>query len=152
MTIDKKGDITDYEIVESVICVNRRMSYTSVKKILEDGDVTEKAEYEELVPMFLLMAELSKILREKRKKRGAIDFDFPESKIILEPDGHPVDVKAYERNTANMLIEDFMLAANETVAQHFYWMEAPFVYRVHEKPDAEKIQKLNIFINNKKYI
>ena len=151
MTIDKKGDITDYEIVESVICVNRRMSYTSVKKILEDGDVTEKAEYEELVPMFLLMAELSKILREKRKKRGAIDFDFPESKIILEPDGHPVDVKAYERNTANMLIEDFMLAANETVAQHFYWMEAPFVYRVHEKPDAEKIQKLNIFINNLGY-
>ena len=148
MTIDKKGDITDYEIVESVICVNRRMSYTSVKKILEDKDEAEIAEYQELVPMFLLMAELSKILREKRKKRGAIDFDFPESKIILEPDGHPVDVKAYERNTANMLIEDFMLAANETVAQHFYWMEMPFVYRTHETPDPEKILKLGTFINN----
>ncbi len=151
MTIDKKGDIVDYEIVESVICVNSRMSYTSVKKILEDDDTSEKAEYEDLVPMFLLMAELSKILREKRKKRGAIDFDFPESKIILEPNGHPIEVMPYERNTANMLIEDFMLAANETVAQHFYWLEAPFVYRVHEKPDADKIQKLNVFINNLGY-
>ncbi len=151
MDIDTKGDIVDYEIVESVIRVNRRMSYTSVKKILEDEDVAEIEKYAELVPQFKQMEELSKLLRSKRKKRGAIDFDFPESKIILEPDGHPIDVKPYERNTANMLIEDFMLAANETVAQHFYWLDAPFVYRVHEKPDTDKIQKLNIFINNLGY-
>lgn len=151
MQIDTRGDIVDYEIVESVICVNRRMSYTSVKKILEDNDVPETEKYAELVPQFQLMAELSGLLRAKRKKRGAIDFDFPESKIILEPDGHPVDIMPYERNTANMLIEDFMLAANETVAQHFYWLEVPFVYRVHEKPDTDKIQKLNIFINNLGY-
>ena len=151
MRIDTKGDIADYEIAESVIRVNRRMSYTSVKKILEDEDVAEIEKYAELVPMFKQMEELSKLLRSKRKKRGAIDFDFPESKIILEPDGHPIDVKPYERNTANMLIEDFMLAANETVAQHFYWLDAPFVYRVHEKPDTDKIQKLNVFINNLGY-
>lgn len=151
MRIDTKGDIVDYEIAESVIRVNRRMSYTSVKKILEDNDAVEIEKYAELVPQFKQMEELSKLLRTKRKKRGAIDFDFPESKIILEPDGHPIDVKPYERNTANMLIEDFMLAANETVAQHFYWLDAPFVYRVHEKPDTDKIQKLNIFINNLGY-
>lgn len=151
MRIDTKGDIVDYEIAESVIRVNRRMSYTSVKKILEGEDAAEIEKYAELVPMFKQMEELSKLLRSKRKKRGAIDFDFPESKIILEPDGHPIDVKPYERNTANMLIEDFMLAANETVAQHFYWLDAPFVYRVHEKPDTDKIQKLNIFINNLGY-
>lgn len=151
MEIDGTGEITDYEIAETVIRVNKRMSYTSVKKILEDKDEAETAKYAELIPMFERMAELSGILREKRRKRGAIDFDFPESKIYLEPDGRPIDIKPYERNTANMLIEDFMLAANETVAQHFYWMEAPFVYRVHDKPDAEKIQKLNVFINNLGY-
>lgn len=151
MEIDENGEIVDYEIAETVIRVNKRMSYTVVKKILEDKDEAEQANYAELVPMFERMAELSQILRKKRKQRGAIDFDFPESKIILEPDGRPVDIMPYERNTANMLIEDFMLAANETVAQHFYWMEAPFVYRVHEKPDAEKIQKLNVFINNLGY-
>ena len=151
MEIDQTGQIADYEIAETVIRVNKRMSYTSVKKILEDKDEAETNKYAELVPMFELMAQLSGILREKRKQRGAIDFDFPESKIYLEPDGRVIDIKPYERNTANMLIEDFMLAANETVAQHFYWMEAPFVYRVHDKPDAEKIQKLNVFINNLGY-
>lgn len=151
MDVDKTGEITNYEIVESVINVKERMSYTSVKKILEDEDEAEKKRYEELVPMFEHMRDLSALLREKRKKRGAIDFDFPESKILLNESGYPIDIQPYERNTANMLIEDFMLAANETVAQHFYWMEAPFVYRVHERPDAEKLQKLNIFINNLGY-
>lgn len=151
MTIDKSGKIRDYELAESVIRVNRRMSYTSVKKIIEDKDEAERENYNELVPMFELMAELSAILRNRRKKRGAIGFDFPESKIILDKEGHPLEIMPYERNTANMLIEDFMLAANETVAQHFYWMEAPFVYRVHDKPDTEKIQQLNIFINNLGY-
>ena len=151
MEINKAGEIENYEITESVICVNKRMTYTSVKKILEDHDEAESKAYEELVPMFQKMEELSKLLRERRRKRGAIDFDFPESKIYLDADGHPIEIKPYERNTANMLIEDFMLAANETVAQHFYWMEAPFVYRIHEKPDSEKIQKLNIFIQNMGY-
>ncbi|MCH5269483.1 MAG: ribonuclease R [Lachnospiraceae bacterium] len=151
MDIDKTGEITDYEIVESVINVDERMSYTSVKKILEDRDEAETEKYRGLVPMFEHMRDLSALLRERRKKRGAIDFDFPESKIELDESGHPIAIHPYERNTANMLIEDFMLAANETVAQHFYWMEAPFVYRVHERPDAEKLQKLNIFINNLGY-
>ncbi|MBQ2935523.1 MAG: ribonuclease R [Lachnospiraceae bacterium] len=148
MTINQKGEVTDYEIVESVINVNRRMSYTEVKKILEDEDKETIAACEELVPMFKLMQELSGILREKRKKRGSVDFDFPENKMILDEAGVPLEIKPYERNTATKIIEDFMLLANETVAQHFYWMEMPFVYRTHDMPDPEKILKLGTFINN----
>ncbi len=151
MDVDKKGNIVNYELAETVICVDKRMSYTAVKEILEDKDVAFCEEFKELVPMFERMAELSRILREKRKQRGGIDFDFPESKIILDKKGHPLDIMPYERNTANLMIEDFMLAANETVAQHFYWMEVPFVYRIHENPDPEKLQKLNVFINNLGY-
>ncbi len=151
MHIDAAGKIIDYEIAETVIRVNKRMTYTSIKKILEDKDEEEQNQYADFVPMFEMMAKVSSLLRANRVKRGAIDFDFPESKIILDEKGHPLNIMPYERNTANMLIEDFMLAANETVAQHFYWMEAPFVYRVHEKPDTEKIQKLNVFINNLGY-
>lgn len=148
MTIDDKGNVTDYEIVESVIRVERRMSYTSVKKILEDHDEAECREYETLVPMFSLMAELASILREKRHKRGSVDFDFPESKIVLDKEGHPLEIKPYERNVATKIIEDFMLIANETVAQHFYWMEMPFVYRTHDNPDSEKIMKLATLLGN----
>ncbi len=148
MTINPKGEVVDYEIAETVIHVDRRMSYTAVKKILEDEDKETIAEYEDLVPMFKLMQELADILRKKRKSRGSIDFDFPESKIILDKDGKPLEIKPYERNTATKIIEDFMLLANETVAQHFYWMELPFVYRTHENPDPEKILKLGTFINN----
>ena len=148
MKIDDKGNVVDYQIAETVIRVNRRMTYTSVKKILEDNDEKECREYEELVPMFKLMEELAAILRKKRHGRGSIDFDFPESKIILAPDGHPIDIKPYERNVATKIIEDFMLIANETVAQHFYWLELPFVYRSHDNPDPEKIMKLSTFINN----
>lgn len=148
MTIDQKGEVVSHEIVESVIRVDRRMSYTSVKKILEDKDEAERREYEELVPMFERMRELAGILREKRKKRGSIDFDFPESKIVLDRKGHPVEIKPYERNVATRIIEDFMLIANETVAEHFRWMELPFVYRTHDNPDPEKISKLSTFIRN----
>lgn len=148
MTINPKGEVISHDIEESVIRVDRRMSYTSVKKILEDKDETEIREYEELVPMFKLMQELAAILREKRRKRGSIDFDFPETKIILDKKGHPVDIKPYDRNVATKIIEDFMLIANETVAQHFYWMELPFVYRTHDNPDPEKIAKLSTFIRN----
>ena len=152
MTVDGQGEITDYEICESVIRVDKRMSYNQVKAMLEDGTLVERdqayRQYAELYPMFLLMRELSALLRQKRRKRGSIDFDFPECKIVLDRDGHPVDIKPYERNVATDIIEDFMLAANETVAQHFYWMELPFVYRVHDVPDEERILKLSTFINN----
>lgn len=161
MQIDKAGKIVSYELAETVIRVSRRMSYTEVGRILEDKDgqaacapaqeIDGQAACAPAREMFGLMAELSGLLRARRMKRGAIDFDFPESKIILDAQGHPTEIKPYERTAAHMIIEDFMLAANETVAQHFYWLEAPFVYRVHDKPDAEKIQKLNVFINNLGY-
>lgn len=148
MDIDDKGTVVGHKIAETVINVDRRMTYTSVKKILEDHDEQEKKEYEALVPMFELMQELANILREKRRKRGSIDFDFPESKISLDSNGKPVDVRPYERNVATKIIEDFMLLANETIAEDFFWQEIPFVYRTHANPDEEKIQKLGIFINN----
>ncbi|MCI8315484.1 MAG: ribonuclease R [Lachnospiraceae bacterium] len=148
MTIDAKGEVVSHEIIESVIKVDKRMTYTSVKKILEDKDETEIELYQELVPMFELMQELARILREKRKKRGSIDFDFPESKIILDKQGHPIEIKPYERNVATKIIEDFMLIANETVAEHFHWMELPFLYRTHDNPDSEKVSKLSTFIRN----
>lgn len=152
MTVDRQGEITDYEICETVIRVDKRMSYHQVKAMLEDGTLVERdGEYRQfasLYPMFLLMKDLSALLRQKRRKRGSIDFDFPECKIILDKEGHPVDIQPYERNVATDIIEDFMLAANETVAQHFYWMELPFVYRVHDVPDEDRILKLSTFINN----
>ena len=148
MTIDTKGNVIDHTIAESVIKVDRRMSYTSVKKILEDHDENEIGEYEELVPMFELMQELAAILRKKRMKRGSIDFDFPETKIVLDDKGKPVEIKPYERNVATKIIEDFMLIANETVAQEFFWQEIPFLYRTHETPDEEKIRKLATLIGN----
>ncbi len=149
MTIDRKGDVIDYEIVESVICVDRRMSYPVVAKLLDgEGTGIEAQEYAAFLPMFRGMEELAAVLRSKRKKRGSIDFDFPETKILLDDKGHPVEIKPYERNVATDIIEEFMLIANETVAQHFYWQELPFVYRTHENPDPDKIMKLGTFIHN----
>ena len=148
MTVDPSGDVIAHEIAETVIHVDRRMSYTSVKKILTDHDEAETSEYKELVPMFERMQELSGILRARRKKRGSIDFDFPETKMILDEQGRPVDIKPYDRNVATKIIEDFMLLANETVAEDYYWQELPFVYRTHEAPDEEKIRTLATFINN----
>lgn len=148
MIINGKGEVTDYQIAETVICVDRRMSYTSVRKILEDKDEEERQRYADFVPMFELMEELAAILRRKRHKRGSIDFDFAESKILLDENGHPVEIRPYERNVATKIIEDFMLIANETVAQHFFWLELPFVYRTHDKPDPDKIMKLSAFIHN----
>ena len=148
MMIDEKGKVVDHKIAETVIKVDRRMSYTSVKKILADQDEAERTEYKELVPMFEMMEHVAAILRKKRMKRGSIDFDFPETKIILDKSGRPVDIKPYERNVATRMIEDFMLIANETVAQDYFWQEVPFVYRTHENPDEEKIKKLSTFINN----
>lgn len=148
MDINPKGEIVEHRIEETVIRVDRRMSYTSVHKIVELQDEQERQTYSELIPMFELMYELAAILRERRFKRGSINFDFPESKIILDEKGKPIDVMEYERNNAHRIIEEFMLAANQTVAEDYYWQEMPFVYRTHEAPDSEKIQQLGIFVNN----
>ena len=148
MTFDKNGGLVDHEIAETVINVNERMNYSDVARILEDEDPETIERYKELVPMFKEMAELSSILRKKREKKGAIDFDFPESKIILDKDGNPVDIVPHERNTATKLIEDFMLAANQTVAEHFFYLQSPFVYRIHEQPDPEKMATLATFVGH----
>ena len=148
MELDDKGNILNHEIAKTVINVDRRMTYTAVKQILEDKNEAVIREYQELVPMFETMAEAAEKLREKRRVRGGIDFDFPESKIILDKRGRAVDVKPYDRNSATKIIEDFMLAANETIAEDFYWQEIPFLYRTHETPDMERIRKLTVFLKN----
>jgi ribonuclease R len=147
MTIDPKGNIVDHEIAETVIHVDQRMSYTGVQKIL-DGDEETVKKYEVLVPMLVRMKELAALLREKRRARGSIDFDFPETKVILNEKGEPIEIRPYERNTATRIIEDFMLAANETVAEDCFWQELPFVYRTHDNPDPDRMRKLAAFINN----
>ncbi len=148
MTVNLKGEVVEHLIAETVVCINERMSYTSVAKILEQQDKEEIKRYGHLVPLFERMAELSRILQTRRHRRGSIDFDFPESKMILNEQGHPIDIKPYERNVATKLIEDFMLLANETVAEEYYWRDLPFIYRTHETPDEEKMKKLSTFINN----
>ena len=148
MTINDKGMVVDHQIAETVVHIDARMTYTSVKKILEEEDAEEIARYQELVPMFRMMGELSAVLREKRRQRGSIDFDFPETKMILDENGRPLEMKPYDRNVATKLIEDFMLLANETVAEDYFWQEIPFVYRTHEAPDEDKIKKLATFIHN----
>ena len=148
MTVNPKGEVVDHVIAETVVRVDERMSYTSVAKILEKQDAEERKKYEEFVPMFEQMAELSHILRTRRKQRGSIDFDFPETKMILDETGRPIEIRPYERNVATKLIEDFMLLANETVAEEYFWRELPFLYRTHEAPDEEKMKKLSTFINN----
>ena len=148
MDIDEKGKVVGHKIAETVVNIDRRMSYTAVKKILADKDEETINEYGEFVPMFELMEELAAILREKRSQRGSIDFDFPESKIYLDEKGFPLEIKPYDRNVATKIIEDFMLVANETVAEDFFWQELPFVYRTHDNPDPEKMIKLGMFISN----
>lgn len=154
MKVDLKGEIVDYEICESVINVNRRMTYAVVAKMLENPSCIEEEpyrDYADLLTDFQRMKELAGLLRKKRRERGSIDFDLPECKIVLDKEGHPLEVKPYDRNVATRIIEDFMLAANETVAQHFYWLEVPFVYRVHAAPDEEKIASLSEMIGNMGY-
>ena len=148
MDIDEKGNVISHKICESVINVDRRMTYTNVKKILENEDEEILNEYKDFADMFRLMEKLALILRQRRFKRGSIDFDFPETKITLNDKGEPVEIKPYDRNTATRIIEDFMLIANETVAEDYFWQEIPFLYRSHENPDPEKIRRLGTFINN----
>ncbi|PYG85909.1 ribonuclease R [Ruminiclostridium sufflavum DSM 19573] len=151
MEIDTAGRIVSHDIFESVINIDERMTYTNVYKILADKDEELIKRYKQLVPDFALMHELALILRKNRFKRGAIDFDFPEAKIILNDKGKPVEIKKYEITIANQIIEEFMLICNETVAEHFYWTNTPFVYRIHENPDEEKIAALNEFVYNLGY-
>lgn len=150
MTFTSTGEMLDHEIAETVIHVDKRMSYNGVAEIL--GSDTQESENEsedaEIIEMIRLMKQLSDILRERRGRRGSIDFDFPETKVILDEDGKPVDIRPYERNDATKIIEDFMLMANETVAEEYYWRELPFLYRTHDVPDEDKIKKLSTFINN----
>lgn len=148
MDIDEKGKVVSHQIAETVINVNERMCYTDVKNILEDTDEEAKKRYEALIPMFFMMKELSGILRNSRHHRGSIDFDFPESKIILNAAGKAIDVKPYEANVATKIIEDFMLMANETVAQEYCTEEIPFVYRTHDNPDPEKVESLLTLLHN----
>ena len=148
MDINEKGKVVSHQIAETVINVNERMCYTDVKNILEDTDEEAKKRYDALIPMFFMMKELSGILRNSRHHRGSIDFDFPESKIILNVAGKAIDVKPYEANVATKIIEDFMLMANETVAQEYCTEEIPFVYRTHDNPDPEKVESLLTLLHN----
>ena len=148
MDINEKGKVVSHQIAETVINVNERMCYTDVKNILEDTDEEAKKRYDALIPMFFMMKELSGILRNSRHHRGSIDFDFPESKIILNAAGKAIDVKPYEANVATKIIEDFMLMANETVAQEYCTEEIPFVYRTHDNPDPEKVESLLTLLHN----
>ncbi|WP_107841455.1 ribonuclease R [Metasolibacillus meyeri] len=150
MVIDGNGQVVQHEIFQSVINTTERMTYTDVYKILEQPDEHPELleRYEQLVPMFRQMAELAAILRQKRMGRGAIDFDFKESKVLVNEEGWPTDIVLRERTVAERLIEEFMLAANETIAEHFHWMELPFLYRIHEDPKPEKLQRFFEFVTN----
>lgn len=152
MEIDESGKVVSHEICQSVINVNKRMSYTVVNDLLTNESSEYLSENEFLIPMFKNMEKLRNILLNKRIKRGAIEFDFAEAKIILDENGKPIDIKAYERNIATSIIEEFMLVCNETVAEEYFWLELPFVYRSHAEPDEEKIEKLSEFISKFGYI
>lgn len=151
MEINDQGKVVDYKITKSVIRTNERMTYTDVTKILRDKDEELIERYNYLYEDFKAMEELFEILNKKRSKRGAIDFDFQECKIILNETGKPIDIKPYERAVANKIIEEFMLVCNETVAEHMFWTKLPFVYRIHEDPDEEKLQKFRTFAYNLGY-
>jgi len=151
MEIDKNGKTVDHEILETIIKTNERMTYTDVTKILKDKDEETIKRYDYLIEDFKHMEDLCAILNKKRMGRGAIDFDFIESKIILNEFGKPIDIVPYERGIANRIIEEFMLTANETVAEHMFWLNVPFVYRIHEDPDEEKLIHYSEFAHNLGY-
>lgn len=148
MEINSQGEVVKHEIFQSVIKTTERMTYSDVKEILVDQKPELLEKYESLVPMFQRMEKLAQILRNKRMTRGAIDFDFKEAKVLVDKEGKPHDVVIRERTVAERLIEEFMLLANETVAEHFHWMNVPFIYRIHEEPNAEKLQRFLEFVTN----
>lgn len=148
MTIDKEGKVVEHEIFESIIKTSERMTYTDVTRILKDNDPELMKRYDYLIDDFKNMEELCMILNAKRMRRGALDFDFDETKIILNDKGKPIDIMPYEREIANRIIEEFMLVCNETIAEHMFWTGTPFVYRIHEDPDEEKLMIFSEFIHN----
>ncbi|TYP47030.1 ribonuclease R [Thermosediminibacter litoriperuensis] len=148
---DDKAHVKSYQITPSIIKTCERMTYTAVNKILEDNDKETIKRYEYLVDDFKLMAELAAKLTRKRFERGSLDFNFEEAKVILDEDGRPVDIVRERRGVGERIIEEFMLAANEVIAEHMYWLKVPFVYRVHELPDREKIYTLQEFLYNLGY-
>lgn len=148
MEIDDKGRVKGHEIHESVINSKERLVYDDISDILENDDQVQKERYKHILDDLYAMEELAKILMKRRESRGSIGFDFPEAQIDIDEDGKPVDIYELERRTANKLIEEFMLVTNETVAEYMYWTETPFLYRIHEQPDEEKIEALNRFIYN----
>jgi len=151
MEIDSTGKVVDHDIFESVIKTNERMTYTDVTKILRDEDAETIEKFKHLHEDFKNMGRLFELLNKKRLSRGAIDFDFEECRIILDDTGKPIDILPRERAIANRIIEEFMLICNETVAEHFFWLNAPFVYRVHEDPDMEKLLHFSEFVYNLGY-
>ncbi len=152
MEIDSDGNVISSDIYNAIIKVTERMSYTNVQKILDESDSETLKKYRKYVSDFKLMAELANILKRKRKEKGYLNLDLPESKIVLDNiTGKCIDVKKYEVNFANEIIEQFMLIANETVAERFYWLGIPFIYRVHEEPDIDKVKELNKFLFNLGY-
>ncbi|WP_371932694.1 ribonuclease R [Bacillus carboniphilus] len=152
MEVDQNGQVVHHEIFQSVIKTTERMTYSDVNKILVDKDDELRERYRDLVPMFEEMEDLASILRTKRMDRGAIDFDFKEAKVIVDKQGTPTDVVLRERSVAERLIEEFMLLANETVAEHFHWMDVPFIYRIHEEPNEDKLRRFLEFITNFGYV
>ena len=172
MEIDKKGNVISSDVTKGIIKVTKRMSYNGVQNVLDSIENNEPTNdlqsqknncrgrscacpnennisyYQPYIPQIKLMSELAHILENKRKEQGYLDLEIPETKIILDKNGHAVDVRPYEIKFANTIIEQFMLTANETIAEKFYWLEAPFIYRVHESPDQEKVTELNTFLYN----
>lgn len=148
MEIDKEGNIISSDVYKAVIKVTERMNYKDVQKIIDGSDEEVLERYKNYIQDFKLMEELAKILKNKRLERGYLNLDLPESKVVLDNNGHAVDIKKYELYFSNEIIEQFMLSANETIAERFYWLEAPFIYRVHEEPDIDKVKELNKFLYN----
>ena len=146
MELNQKGEVVSHRIGETLINSDYRMTYTAVREILEEGTPALLEQYREIVPMLEEMEELRQILGEKRRKRGSVNFDLPESKIILDEKGKPIDIRPYERSIATNMIEEFMLVCNETIAENCFWQEIPFLYRSHQEPDEEKLEKMEQFL------
>lgn len=148
MEIDREGKVISSEVYKGIIKVTKRMTYTDVQKIIDESDAKVLKKYEKYIDQFKLMEELAYILKNRRMKNGYLNLDIPETKFEYDINGNVTDVKKYETNFANEIIEQFMLTANESIAEKFYWLEAPFIYRVHENPDIDKIKELNEFLYN----
>ena len=148
MVINDKGEVVDSKVYKGIIRVTERMNYNDVQKILDKSDEKVLKRYEKYIPEFELMGELATIIKNRRLEKGYINLDLPESKIELDQDGWAIDIHKYETHFSNEIIEQFMLTANETIAEKFYWLNAPFIYRIHEEPDIDKIKEANKFLYN----